>query len=377
MNYSFLLGRAWQIVRHNRFIWWLGLLAMFTEGGGGGGGFNGRLPTQFPSGSGSDHEKSSSRWSDSSLPLPLPQLAPGGPLGLPRVQGTPDVGEMLEGLRDAWGEMRPYLPLVIAGTVLLLAGGLMLMYFSYCAQAGLIASVQALEERRTALGFSVALDVGRPFFWRLFGLNLLLGVVVLLGLAVLAAPIVAIVLIGHQQTGAIVVAVLLGVLFVLLLIAAAVYLGILVKFATRRIVLTDCGIMDALTWGHELILGRLGTAIVSWLVTVAVGIAFGIATALAFLMVGAGAVRDRGGRLRAGPCLRGGSLRSRGRRGLPRGGHGHSGRVHELPVRLLDPPLPRLRGPHRHGRQTGTVEQAGGVREGGVALRIDKCQYAG
>ncbi len=281
MNYSYLLGRAWEIVRRHRFIWWLGLLAMFTEGGGFQGSF--RLPNIPPTPSDREQERSSSAW-PSAVRLFVPHLAPSD---APSWAGLPwDDGDFDASLRKVWAALLPFLGLVVAGAVLLFLLWLILLYFSISAQAGLILAAQALEESRVALGFSVALEQGRAFFWRLLGLNLLVGLALLLLLLALAAPIVVIVLVGHKQVGAIVGAVALGLLFVLLFIAAAWYASMLARFAARRMVLTGTGITDGLEWSHQLILSRLGTALVSWLVELAVRFAYGLAVAMVLLLVG-------------------------------------------------------------------------------------------
>ena len=282
MNYSLLLGRAWAIVRGNRFIWWLGLLAMFTEGGGGGGGFNFGGPggTSSPD---HDQEKSSSGLSSHVQPL-IPQLISGHG---PRLDsGIFPGGDPGEWLQKTWDEALPYLGLVIAGFVLLFLLGLVLMYFSFSAQAGLILSVQELETRRLALGFSLAMDQGKAFFWRLFGLSLLVGFAMLFLLLVLAAPVIGLAVLAHKQVVLIVGAVILGILCLMLLFAAAWYANLLLQFAKRRLVLTDGGISEALTEAHRMIMARLGTAAVSWLVALAVQLAYGLAMMMAVLLVG-------------------------------------------------------------------------------------------
>jgi hypothetical protein len=285
MNYSFLLGRAWEIVRRHRFIWWLGLLAMFT-GGGGGGFHGGGSPGNFPSQTGPQHHKSLSDWSRSTQALPLlPRLLPGG---LPRVQMDIVGGlrmELERWFRQAWPRVQPLVPLIILGVLLLFLLGLVLLYFSFAAQAGLILSVQALEEQQIALGFARAMGAGRAFVWRLFGMDLLLGFGMLILLMVLAAPVVALALLGRKLTVAIIGAVLIGIMVVLLFIVVAVYVSLLALFAARRMVLSDEGIMDGLAGAHKQVLGRLGTALVAWLVGFVVSLGYSVVIVLALLLV--------------------------------------------------------------------------------------------
>lgn len=281
MNYTYLLGHAWEIVRRHRFIWWLGLLAMFTEGAGGGGGGNFQIPS-WPSSRNSGEEQSGSDWSTKGWPA-LPHVVTEGVARLD--SGLFSGGDPEEVLRRVWEAALPYLGLILVGLVLLFLLWLVLLYFSYTAQAGLILSVQELEERRVSLGFSLAMDYGKVFFWRLLGMNLLLGFGMLLVLLVLAVPVVLVAVVGQGQVASIVVAVVLGILFLLLFVGLALYLSLLVRFAARRLVLANAGILDALTWAHGTIRARLGPAVVSWLVALAVQVAYGLAMALVVLVV--------------------------------------------------------------------------------------------
>ena len=130
MDYGAVLRRAWQITWTYRFLWALGLLAMFTEGGGGGGfgGGNFNIPT-MPSSQKEKHEQTGAL-------LPLPALAeiPGRlRAGLPALQGEFDPEEMAEWFEEALERAGDYLPQIIVAGFLLLALILAITYISLAA----------------------------------------------------------------------------------------------------------------------------------------------------------------------------------------------------------------------------------------------------
>ncbi|HEY3396980.1 MAG TPA: hypothetical protein VGM19_04900 [Armatimonadota bacterium] len=287
MNYTVILSRAWQITRQYRFIWWLGLLAMFTEGAGGPGGVN--FPHGGGGGGGSSSQEKSSPGnhlnSTTYLGLQAWEALRGGQL--PRMQ--PSFGDNEKWgrfLHQGWEKARPYAGLAAVGGLVLLLLLLVLIYYSLAAKAGLILSVQALEEQAVALGFTGAMAAGGRYVWRLFGMSLLLGLAVLGALTIMALPVVALAIVGaHGATAAVVGAVVLGIGCLLVLIVISLYVAVLEKLASRRLVLSNGGIMESLSGTNGLIRARLGPAALTWLVSVAVGIGYSVALTLAVVVL--------------------------------------------------------------------------------------------
>ena len=281
MDYGAVLSRAWRLTWQHRFLWWLGLLAMFTEGGGaGGGGVPGR--GSFPSNN--DSEKESALLPGSGTPAGLwveasqwrARVAAGD---------FPSPQQMREYLQEALSRLGPMAALLPAALALMLAMMALLLWLSLCAKAGLILSVDRLDTSGEELGFGSAFHAGRRYFWSLLGLGLLVFLILLAGLTVLAAPLVALVL-ANRSTGAIIAAMVLGIGAVLVLIVMAVYLGILVQVGNREIVLQGRGAVEAMQAAHGLARRQLGAVLVTWLITIALGLGYGLGVLLVLLLVG-------------------------------------------------------------------------------------------
>jgi len=149
--------------------------------------------------------------------------------------------------------------------------------------------VDRLERTRQEMAFGLLFRLGQGYVWRLLGLGLLLGLAMLGAVVVLLGPPIALGL-ALRTAPAIIAAVGLGVIAVLVLIVVGLYLAILEKLASRFLVLTDCGIMDALTAAHGLLRRHLGPTVVTWLIQVALGLAYGLGMMILLLVVGVGMV---------------------------------------------------------------------------------------
>lgn len=285
MDYGAILRRAWQITWTYRFLWILGLLAMFTEGGGGGGfgGGNFNIPT-LPS---SDREQRE----DTALLLPLPALiALPGRLraAAPALQAEFDPEQLAEWFEDFFANAEQYLPLFLLGAFLALVLVLALTYISLAAKAGLILSVAALETKQTALGFGNAWHAGCLYVWRLWGLLLLIFLLMAVGIAIAAAPLIAAAVMsaGSDSPAPLVGALVLFLVLLLVFIPIAFYLSLLEKLASRRIVLAERGILDALGEAHGIVKRKLGPALITLLLNIGLGLGYSIALMLPLLLVG-------------------------------------------------------------------------------------------
>ncbi len=282
MDYSALLRRAWELVRNHRALWWLGILAMLTEGGGGPGV---NVPSSYRPRTHETGDKSSFLWPLAAAPLPASLRLLVSPLRCQR----PDLDELRDILRRAVGSAALGIPLLLVVLLSAFLLALLVLYVALAAKAGLIAAVDRLDRTGRDLAFGAAFRLGQGYVWRLLGMGLLLGLAMLGAGAVLLGPPIALG-VALRTPGAIIAAVGLGVIAVLALIALALYLAVLEKLASRFLVLTDCGIMNGLTAAHGLLRRRLGPTVVTWLIQVALGIAYSLATRILLLVVGVGMV---------------------------------------------------------------------------------------
>ena len=232
MNYGKLISRAFQITLRHRFLWLLGILA-----GGAGGSF------QYSYGGGEDQYG--------------------------RVDSFDHVA--------AWA--LAHLPLIILLGLALFLIVIFFVVLSIIAKAGLIASVADIEEQQP-VSFGAGMDAGYHAFWRVLGVDLLVGLAILFTIACAALPVVALVLTEHFFA-----AVVVGVSLLLPLIAVFIYLGLLLMYAERLAVVAPAGVIASLTGAHRILFGFKGPVLLVWLIAIALGTGISLATFLAVLVI--------------------------------------------------------------------------------------------
>lgn len=290
MNYSDLIKRSWEIMRAQRWLWWLGFLAMWTEGGLSLGYFGnfGSGPT-FPE--------------PMSSPTPTPSVSP-SPTASPSLEGaaagvTNDFDPVA--FKMALEKFSSFVTdnwiWLLISALLGLALFILLMYISHSARAGLIRSVQSFEEDNKKLGFGKAYHLGRQYAWRLFGYDVVVGLITVAIFAVFVGITVPLVLVALATsslpllitTGA------FGVIGFLLALLLELYLSIVRLLASRALVIHDLGMVEAFKRGHQMLRRQPGNVLLTALVTIGFNLLFSMAVVVVALpviaiLVGIGAV---------------------------------------------------------------------------------------
>ncbi|MCU0606752.1 MAG: hypothetical protein MUF78_04875 [Candidatus Edwardsbacteria bacterium] len=132
--------------------------------------------------------------------------------------------------------------------------------------------------------FDSSLDAGFRWFWRVFGLQLLLGLLVLALLAAAGMPLLLAAL--TQRTGAIIAAAVWLAVAILPVIAIAAVATIVWDLALRYAVLDDRTAGQAIGDGWRLFRANLGPSVVIWLIMAALGMAFGFALIVPLVVFG-------------------------------------------------------------------------------------------
>lgn len=243
MNHTALLKRAFEIVRRYPVLWLFGILVALTSGGGGSGSGYNFNQADFQRGN----------WPDW---LPF----------------------------DRWSRFDPgaYLGIIVFCCCLLLILGIVALIVQYVARTALIRGVDQIEDTGSAPTWRQGFRLGwsnRAF--RLWLLELIVGVLVALAALILLALCASPLLLLLVQSDAarvigIVLTVILGLLWLLVVIIAAIALSLLGKFWEREIVLADRGIGEALSGGYALVRWRLKDVGVMWLLMLAINIGFAI-----------------------------------------------------------------------------------------------------
>jgi hypothetical protein len=217
MNFNFgeVLSRAWQIIWKHKVLWIFGIFAGCSRGGGGGGGGGG--------------------------------AGGGGGTG-PGNQPFSQFERMFEQIGQ-WINDHPWViaAIVVVGLVLVVLS----IFLGTIGRIGLINGTYQAEGGAQQLIFGELFSNSMPYFWRVFGLSLVIGLLALL-------VILPLVLFGVLTAGVGLVCIL-----PLICILIPVFWGIsvVIEQANVAIVLENLGIADGLRKGWEVVRANIGPMI--------------------------------------------------------------------------------------------------------------------
>jgi hypothetical protein len=267
MDIGGVLSRAWQIIWRHKVLWIFGILASC------GGNTNGGASSNY---SVSDRQE-----------LP-PQLRP---------------------FFDRFAELTDAQIALLVGAVILVVLLLIVLsiFLGTIGRIGLIRGTQQVEQGADRLAFGELFRDSLPYFWRVFGLNLLFGIAAFVLVLILLVPFIllSVVTLG---VGALCIIPLICILVPLFWLAQVV-----ITQASIAMVVEDVGIGDGLQRGWDVSRANLGTIIVMALILLlGVGFIGGIIITLPLVIVvvpaiiGAAAGTDQslsGGLITAGLCF--------------------------------------------------------------------------
>jgi len=280
MDYGKIIGRAWEITKKYRWLWWLGLLALCAEG-------SMSMPSSFfssgNSGSGTDQGTGSDLFQRFLPATPVSGDKSASIFNIfPKIHASS--GDILskypvsDDARRAGQFLLDHVWTGVAIILVMLIIWLVILYVSYSAKAGLILSVKSLETSNKELGFKKAYHEGREFVWKLFGQDLIIGLSVMVGMVFLTFLCCLPWLILHTDIS-IFYGIMLGVILAIPAFAVLLYLSILIKVSSRAIVIDKLGICDSLAHVHKIVRKNLGNSIILWLIQL------GIALAVSLIMM--------------------------------------------------------------------------------------------
>ena len=261
INIGEVLSRAWQIIWRHKVLWIFGILSGCANSGGGGN-FNISNQRQAP-------EQMQRFFSD----MPQGQL----------------------------------IALVVIAILVVLFLVILVIFLGTIGRIGLIRGAKQADQGTERLAFGELFSGSMPYFWRVFLLNLLVGLA--FALAIIALAVFG--LIGTIFTLGIALICLIPMICLLVPVAWAI--GLLVEQSSIAIVVENLGIMDGLRRGWEVIKANAGTMVVMWLILVlGIGLIGGLIIGLPFALIAIpalfalfseGEVALRGGLLISAICL--------------------------------------------------------------------------
>ena len=252
-NFGEVLTRAWQTIWKHKVLWIFGILASCARGNGGGGGGGGNSGYQTDSGN---------------SPFPRDQFT--------------------QGLQQAGQYVQDHVWVIILFIIL----GILFFVVSYAlgmmGRIGLIKGTYKSENGAVSLSFGEIWSESMPYFWRIFGLNFLVGLV----FVVIFLPLV----LGGVVTAG--VGFLCALPLICILIPVSWVVSLVIEQAQPAVVIEDLSMLDALKRGWEIVKANLITMIALSLILgigsaiVGLIIAIPIILAVVPVIIGAGSLNE-------------------------------------------------------------------------------------
>ncbi|MCJ7703179.1 MAG: hypothetical protein MUO62_16480, partial [Anaerolineales bacterium] len=225
MDFGQVLTKAWKIIWKFKVLWLFGILASCGQNGGGSSGGSSNTGVQYSSG-------------DQNLPPGMRQFFDG-------------FGNFFDTIQ-AW----QIAALIIGILFLVLIIAAISSAISTVGRIGLVQGTVKAEAGAERMTFGELFNSGKPFFWRIFGFNLLAGLAVMIIVILLMLPIIGL---GILTFG---IGMLCLIPIICLLIPVSWLITIIFEQVNIAIVLEDLNIPDGLKRGWEVFRENIGNMIV-------------------------------------------------------------------------------------------------------------------
>jgi len=251
-NFGEVLTRAWQNIWKHKILWIFGILASCARGGGGGSGG-------------------------------------GGSRGYQTGGDAPFSGSQIERVMSQVGQyIENHLWIIIAVGLVLILLGFILYALGMMGRIGLIKGTYKAESGAESLAFGEIWAESMPYFWRIFGLNFLIG----LAFLVIFIPLI---LFGVITVG---IGFICIIPILCILIPISWVVAVVLEQAQPAIVLEDLGMLDGLKRGWEIVKSNVMPMIIMTLIlgigSVIIGLIIAIPIIIAVIptILGAGSLRE-------------------------------------------------------------------------------------
>jgi hypothetical protein len=251
MNFNFgeVLTRAWKIIWKHKVLWIFGILASCGRGGGGNSG-------------------NSSRYSSGG---PTPNLPP----------------QVMQWFQWIQSHLTQFIAITVTVFCVI---WIIVAFLSTIGKIGLIRGTAQAEGGAESLLFGQLFSESMPYFWRMFGLSLILALPVLVLVIVLAAGALALIIPISQNSGngpamgaLAILPIMLGCFC--LLIPIMFVLNMVFGQAQRAIVLEELGVMPAISRGWDVFRNNLGPIILMAIILTVIAFIIGLVIAIPILVI--------------------------------------------------------------------------------------------
>ena len=253
MNFNFgeVLTRAWQIVWKHKVLWIFGILASCGRGGGGGnGGGN--------SGGG-----------DNGFSPNLP----------------PQLTQWTQWIEN---NLMQFIAILVA---ILCIIWIVVAFLSTIGKIGLIRGTAQAEGGAESLVFGQLFSESTPYFWRMFGLSLILALPILVFVVVLVVGAFAFIIpvsVSSGESGSALGALAIVPLFLgclCLFIPVMIVISMVFSQAARAIVLEELDVLPAISRGWEIFRANLGPIILMAIILGVISFVVGFATVIPVMIM--------------------------------------------------------------------------------------------
>lgn len=252
MNFNFgeVLSRAWQIIWKHKVLWIFGILASCSQGGS-------RFNSSNSSGSGNGGT---------------------GPTNLP-----PQLEQFFETISQ---NATAFIAIAVA---LVCIFWIVAIFLGTIGRIGLIRGTSQVESGIEHLIFGQLFSESTPYFWRIFGLSLVVGLPFVILIGAFAAALIVFGISMSQGSDASAVG-FLGVLpffigCMCLLIPVGFVISMIIRQAERAIVLDDMPVFPSLSRGWDIFKGNLGPIIVMAIILAVIAFVAGFIIAIPVFII--------------------------------------------------------------------------------------------
>jgi hypothetical protein len=225
-NFKFgeVLTRAWQIIWQNKVLWIFGIMASCARGNGGGNGGGGNS-------GGYQSDPGDVPFSEDQLERSMTQF-----------------GQYLT--ENIW--------IIIAVAVFIILLSLVFYFLGMMGRVGLIQGTYKVENGAATLAFGEVWSESLPYFWRVLGLNFLIG----LALFIIFVPFI---FLGIVTAG---IGFLCIIPLICILIPLGLILNVVIDQAQAAIVIENLGMWEGFKRGWEIVKSNIGVMIVMALILI-------------------------------------------------------------------------------------------------------------
>ena len=266
VNLGEVLSKAWKIVWKFKVLWIFGILA------GCGGGSNSRF--NYNSGGGGSGSGGSGQIPD--FLRPFQNMRPG----------------LI--FQEFW---RQYAAITAAVIVLLCILWIIFYFLGVMGRTGLIKGASKADAGANSLTFGELWTESTPYFWRMFGLNLLVGLpfFILIVIMIVVLGFAGYLAFGNGGSGAGLGAMFIGItsIFVAVICVIAVLsiiVGMIVEQAQNALVLEDLGVLESLSRGWNVFKSAVLTIVVMAIILGVIGWVASLIIAIPFIAIAVPAV---------------------------------------------------------------------------------------